>query len=422
MRVIIIGAGLTGLSSALELSREHDVVLLEKEREAGGLTGTYGIDGYRIERYYHHMFTKDRELLNLINELGLSGKVEWKTARTGYLMDDIMYPLNTPIEILKFPYISFFDKIRLARYVMRSKKLDYAEFDDISCVEAIKKELGERIYLNFFEPLLRSKFGEVYREISYAWLLARVGIRSNRGLKGEKLGYMEGSFHTLITKMVDRIMERGGEIITSSRVKKITKNGSFLVRSGDDEIRGDAVISTIPTPDLKKLIPVELPEIKYQSSICVLFSFKEPVFDDVYWVNVKGNYPFGAIIEHTNFIPVDEYGEHLLYTASYSHPSSNILNMNRNDVARLHARALQKISSEKPEWWRVSVSKYSGVIYEKGYLKKVPDYRTNVEGLYIAGIFSAPNYPERSMNGSIISGKECARTLMTDFRDKEEKV
>ena len=416
MKVIVIGAGLTGLSSALELSEEHDVIVVEKEEEAGGLAGTYARNGYRIERYYHHMFSGDEELLNLLRDLGLDRKIEWRIARTGYLMDDTLYPLNTPLEILKFPYISFMDKIRLAGYVIRSRKLNYAEFDDISCVDAIKNELGERIYRNFFEPLLRGKFGEMYREISYAWLLARVGIRSNRGVRGERLGYLRGSFQTLIERMVDRIQKNGGEIITSSPVKKITKEGKFTVKSRVGEIRGDRVISTIPTPVLEKLIPVDLPDIKYQSSICGLFSFKEPLFDDVYWINVKGDHPFGAIIEHTNFIPPEEYGEHLVYTASYTYPSE-ITSIDKESIARLHSRALEKISSKKPEWWSISVSKYSGVIYEKGYMGKIPDYRTNIEGLYVAGIFSEPNYPERSMNGSIIAGKECARALMEDIND-----
>ena len=417
MRIIILGAGLTGLSAGFELSKEHDVILIEKEDEPGGLAGTYRINGYRIERYYHHMFRWDNELLSILQELGLAGKIEWRVAKTGYLIDDRLYPLNTPLEILKFPYLSFTDKIKLAKFVLRSRKMDYRKFDDVSCTDAIKRELGNKIYHNFFEPLLNSKFGDVADAISYAWLLARVGIRSNRGLRGEKLGYLRGSFHILIEKLTQEIMKNGGKIITSSPVKEIKKEKGFRVKCKDRELSGDVLISTIPLQELEKMIPVEIPDIKYQTSICALFSFNEPVLEDIYWANIKGDYPFGAIIEHTNFIPHDRYGEHLVYTATYTSPESSMASMRKDEIARIHIKALKKIGADEPNWYKIARAKYSGVIYERGYLKKIPDYRTNIPGLYVAGIFSYPNYPERSMNGSIIAGKVCAQSLISDFKD-----
>jgi len=47
-------------------------------------------------------------------------------------------------------------------------------------------------------------------------------------------------------------------------------------------------------------------------------------------------------------------------------------------------------------------------IFETGFKNKVLPYKTKIKGLYLAGMFSPPNYPERSMNGSIRAGLECA--------------
>lgn len=43
---------------------------------------------------------------------------------------------------------------------------------------------------------MKSKFGENAENISAAWLIGRVKIRSDRGKEGEKLGYLRGGFNS----------------------------------------------------------------------------------------------------------------------------------------------------------------------------------------------------------------------------------
>ena len=49
MRVIIIGAGLGGLSAACHLAADHDVVVLEREDRPGGRAGRLELAGYRFD-------------------------------------------------------------------------------------------------------------------------------------------------------------------------------------------------------------------------------------------------------------------------------------------------------------------------------------------------------------------------------------
>ena len=44
---------------------------------------------------------------------------------------------------------------------------------------------------------------------------------------------------------------------------------------------------------------------------------KRLMTDGNYWLNIKADVPFGAVIEHTNFMPVEDYGERLVYITSY---------------------------------------------------------------------------------------------------------
>ncbi|MBU4174764.1 MAG: hypothetical protein KJ686_07670 [Actinobacteria bacterium] len=82
-------------------------------------------------------------------------------------------------------------------------------------------------------------------------------------------------------------------------------------------IECDRIISTVAPHILEKIIDTRLlgldMNISYQGTACALFGLTERVMDDVYWLNIKEDVPFGAVIEHTNFIPASDYGERLGY-------------------------------------------------------------------------------------------------------------
>ena len=148
MKIGIIGGGLTGLAAAHALLPGHEVDLFEKMPFLGGCLSSYRIDEYWIERYYHHCFAGDVHLFSLIEELGLSGKLEWKTGTTGYYANATIYPLNTPVEILKYPELSLLDKAKLAMLTFRARKIDLGALDDVSAEEfIIRSTRPESVFL-----------------------------------------------------------------------------------------------------------------------------------------------------------------------------------------------------------------------------------------------------------------------------------
>ena len=212
--IVIIGGGLAGLAAAYRLSDEHQVTVVEKDDALGGMAQSYHIDehtdDYYIEKYYHHFFSSDTELMALIAELGLAGRVQWVKGTTGYYWGGRAYPMNTPLEILKFPPLSLPDIFRLGLLVLRTKFVrDVRSYDNITAGEWILKTAGSGVYNNFFQPLLNSKFGSSAALVSAAWLVGRVKIRSNRGAEGERLGYMKGGFHHLIAALDESIRDKG---------------------------------------------------------------------------------------------------------------------------------------------------------------------------------------------------------------------
>ncbi len=428
MTTVIIGGGLAGLAAAYRLAGRDEIILIEKEPELGGVASSYSIQTpylntgiYHIEKYYHHIFAGDKELITLIEELGLSDKLEWLRGTTGYYFDGKIYPMNTPFEILKA--LPLMDVIRLTWLVLKARAIkDTTPFDDITAKEWIINTAGESVYNNFFLPLLQSKFGDNKEKVSAAWLLGRVRIRSNRGAKGERLGYMRGGFHALIEKMAENIRKKGGSIRQGNVSKIEVADGSVHGVVVDGKlVECDRIISTVAPHILEKITDTRLLgldlKINYQGTACALFGLSERIMDDVYWLNIKDDVPFGAVIEHTNFIPASDYGEHLMYVTSYfQNPDSVLWKSGDEVVIELYLKGLEKLFPgfrEEVRWWRLRRDIDTAPVYETGYGKKLLPYATKIKGLYLAGMFSEANYPERSMNGSIKAGFRCVQSILS---------
>ena len=112
--VIVIGGGFSGLSAAYELAAAgFSVTVLEAAEVVGGLGAAFETDGERLDRFYHHWFTNDREVMELIDNLSLSDRVQINPTNTGMYYANSMFRLSTPLDLLKFSPLPFLDRIRL---------------------------------------------------------------------------------------------------------------------------------------------------------------------------------------------------------------------------------------------------------------------------------------------------------------------
>lgn len=428
MKIIIIGSGLTGLSAGYKLCKSNEIVIFEKDMEIGGMAASYCQDytgkKYFIEKYYHHIFRSDSELLALINELGLERQMLWLKGKNAYFVDGKNYPMNTPPEILRFSPLSFTDLVKLGLLVFRIKIInDTTSYDRIKAKDWIIDNAGKSVYENFFAPLMKSKFGENAESVSAAWLIGRVKIRSDRGKEGEKLGYLRGGFNSLIKSLEREITAQGGKILENKEITEIVIKDNIVegVIADGTFIACDAVISTVEPGALDTLtkgklgaLHETLQSIRYQGTACALIGLDKRLMENGnYWLNIKADVPFGAVIEHTNFMPFEDYGEHLVYVTSYFQNEKDVLWMQKEEeVLDSYLKGLEKMfpdfSRRDIHWTKLFRRMDTAPVYEQGYLEKVLPFAAGPSGLYLAGMFSSTNYPERSMNGSIKAGFESA--------------
>lgn len=419
--VVVIGAGTTGLAVSYELCKKgYKILLIEKEKEVGGLLNCVPVGNSFVEVFYHHMFESDKHLIKKLEELKIKDKLEWKTASTAFLFEDGIYEMSSPLDILTFKPLNWIEKIKFIFFMLKIKFSSPEELDEVSAKDWIISKVGEEIYKKMFEPILKSKFGERMNEVSAAWFVERIKLRSNRGLSGEKLGYIKGSFKLLLDRLVEEIKRTGGEIALNTTIEKISvkNNRVTSIKINGKDITCKYLVSTIPLQFLAdfnifdKNFSKKLKNIEYQGSLCILVGMKKKL-TEYYWINIQKNTAIGAIIEHTNFQPLKLYKNHLLYLASYPDRNSLIWNMSDDEIWKIYFSDLKKLfpklKNSDVKWYKVFKGYNAGIIYKKGFKRHLLSYETPIKNLFIAGLFNM--YPERSINLSMKFGEEVAEII-----------
>lgn len=434
MRVNIIGAGITGLAAAHFLSREgHEVSVFESASEVGGLSGFFPVEGAYLEKYYHHIFSGHRGLIDLMRELNLEKEIYFDKTKMGFFYDNSIYPFAGPKDLLNFKPLRMRDRIRLGlSSLMMMREKDWKSMERQSALEWLKRYSGEASFRIVWEPLLKMKFGDNYDRISAAWLRNRVVDRKKSkeaGAAKDSLGYMRTGYKILFDTLVERIRQQKGEIYTGTKVEEISvENGTCHgIISNGGLIGGDAVLSTIPLPAFISLVPSlpdnyvrSLSSIKYQGSTCVIIKLKESL-SDYYWINVNDPHsPFVGIIEHTRLASPGLYGNrHLVYLTKYSSSEDRIFSKPDEDIYRDFISHLKKIFPKVgediiEEHW-VFQDRYSQPVFVQNYSKIMPDTSTPVRNLYMLN--TSQLYPEsRCLNSSILKAKEVVSEMVRNDR------
>jgi len=428
-RVIVVGGGFTGLSAGYKLSRAGwHVTVVEKDDQLGGLAGTFALDGIQIEKFYHHWFTNDRWVMNLIDELGLNERVVIRPTRTGIYYANQVYKLSTPMDLLKFRAIPWSDRIRLGWMTLAARRVkDWRPLEELTAKEWLLKLGGEKVFEVVWGPLLNGKFGPYADKISAVWFWNKLKLRGgSRGKDGsENLAYFRGGFGVLAQAMADKIRDNGGVVQTGVTAEKVREKSGRVVgvstKAGDME--ADVVLATNHLPQYRDLLPDSMPDdyikqvtrIDYLANVCLVLVTKRSL-SNLYWTNVNDpNFPFVGVIEHTNFEPPETYkGKHILYLSRYLPQEDELFGMGKDNLLEYAMPHIKRMFPEFEEQWILDTylwkARYSQPIVEKHYSRNIPAFQTPLQGLYLSTM--AQIYPEdRGTNYAIREGFRAADML-----------
>ncbi len=327
-RIIVIGAGVMGLAAAYQaLLDGHDVDILEASPEPGGMAGHFDFGGISIERFYHFVCRSDHPTFELMTELGIPGKMRWVLTSMGFFNQGRLHRWGDPISLLRLPGVGLISKLRYGLFVFACMQRNHwPQLEHESAKSWITRYCGEDIYDRFWRPLLKYKYYEYADNISAAWIwtrIRRIG-KSRKSIMQEELGYIEGGSKTLVDALIEAIERRGGRLHLNAPVQQVEIEGDRVkgVNALGRHFPADAVISTIPTPLISRMIPDLPPEWKarYQAIhnigvICVIFKLKRSVSPH-FWVNIsEPGIEIPGVIEFTNLRSVG--GTVIVYVPYY---------------------------------------------------------------------------------------------------------
>ncbi|WP_211248644.1 NAD(P)/FAD-dependent oxidoreductase [Paenirhodobacter enshiensis] len=430
LSVAVIGGGFSGLSAARDLARAgHVVTVYEAQPTVGGLAGAFETRGERLDRFYHHWFTNDLEVMSLIEELGLSDRIVTNPTNTGLYYANTIFKLSTPLDLLRFSALPFVDRIRLGLLTLRARAVrDWRPLEDITAADWLRRLGGETVYRVVWEPLLKGKFGPYAEEISAVWFWNKLKLRGGSRGKGgeERLAYMEGSFARLAEAMAGDVAAHGGRVLCDHRVEALTQlpDGRWKISGPWGEAESDRVVATTALPVIGDMIaqwaPAEylarLRAIPYLANVCLVLQLNRSL-SSTYWLNVNDtSFPFVGVIEHTNFERPETYGgDHVVYLSKYLPHTDVLYSMPDDEVMAFALEHLQRMfPAFSMDWVRdyhVWRARWSQPVVCRHYSRQIPEDEGPAAGLYICSM--AQIYPEdRGTNYAVREGRRIARKLM----------
>jgi protoporphyrinogen oxidase len=428
--VVIVGAGFTGLSAAFELARKgFKVTVVEQEREPGGLAGSFLIGENRtLEKFYHHWFTSDQYIMNLVRELGREHDILWHASSTGMYHAHRIFRLSRPTDLLAFTPLSIMSRLRLGYMTLAARRVkNWRLLEGYTAKDWLLNHCGEQAYRIVWEPLLLGKFGEHAEEVSAVWLWNKLKLRGgSRGRSGQEvLAYYKGGFSALAAQIVADVTKNGGDIqLQTSALSVHAESGRIVgLVTSKGFVPARAVLLTVPLPLAANLVAhactsdyiESLRRIRYLANICIVLELKRSL-SSMYWLNVNDtSFPFVGIIEHTNFEPTTTYdGRHIVYLSKYLPSSGRLYNLPDCEAMGVAVDALRRMFSGfsgtdviQFHVWRAD---YAQPIIERHYSRLIPTLETPITNLFLASM--AQIYPEdRGTNYAVRDGRAAAGTI-----------
>ena len=347
MKIAVIGGGMMGLTLAYKISKtQAKVKLFERDSQLGGLATYHDYGHFFWDRFYHVILPMDKQLIELIEELGLKDELIWKRTLTGYYVQNKFYSISSLKEFLLFPPLSILSKLRLGLTIFIGSRIkNWKKLEQISVEDWLNKIGGKQTYEEFWRPLLLAKFGESYQQVSavFIWTYIRRLYRArDSSAHKEQMGVVKGGYKTILDRMQALLNQNNAEIVLNTSVKKISQNpkGGVKIAYHNSEEHFDRLIFTAPLNVLEKVVMPGLvqfsnPKVKvrYLGVICLILITKIEI-SPYYVLNLSDEkIPFTGVIGMSSVVDLDQTeGYYITYFPKYITEDHSMWKMDVNTL------------------------------------------------------------------------------------------
>lgn len=399
--VVVVGAGLAGLSCAVALHEAGvPVLVLEASDGVGGRVRSDHVDGFTLDRGFQVALTAYPEMHRQLDMAALDlqafdpGALVWRNGKGSVVSDPFRRP-TTALGTVTAPIGSLFDKARIAklRHDLRSvHPVQLLRAEDGTTYDSLRRRgFSDTIIERFFRPLvggiqLDPKLGDSHRMFDVIFRMLADGDSA------VPAGGMQQIPEQLAARLPDGAVRLGARV-TGTTATSVTVEGG-------DEIAASVVVVATEGPAAANLLG--LPPVDGKSVGCVYFSAPEPPTDDrLVVLDGTGRGPVLNVAVMSNVAPsYAPPGRHLVVAALPGHTGDRI-----EDDTRAQLRG----------WWGPQVNAWDHVAtyrIQHGQPTQTPPFAPKQRVQLDDGRFVCGDHRDTaSIQGAMYSGRRCGEAV-----------
>jgi len=454
---VIIGGGPTGLSAAYHLG--EDTVLLERNETVGGWCRSIQDKGFTFDYAGHIMFSNDSYVLKLYDIL-LGDNQHWqnreawvysKNVHTRYPFQGALYGL--PPEVIKDCIVGAIDaRFGSTQDQGAEKQCNLKNVDDCCAdgttdaanasttgvkretqnfEEFIYKVWGAGIAKHFAIPYNKKLWTLPLTQMETSWLGGRVPLPDLGEIidgalqpvgkpmgPNARFGYpKKGGFQALVSGFVPHIK---GDIELNADVVQILPKEHLVVLADGRRYRYGNLISTMPLPELVRLIGADAPEevhraakgLRHISIRCVNIGIDRENVTDKHWIYYPEDSIFHRIFVQGNASPECNAPGGFGFTCEISYSPWKPLPLDGDELIARCIEDCIKVGMMNPEDKVITANlvdmPYAYVIYDHARNKNVATVKTWLEkyNIILSGRYSEWEY--YNSDHAFLAGKKAA--------------
>ncbi len=433
--IVIVGAGLAGLSTAYHLSGVP-YRLYEREQEVGGLCRSYKKNGFTFDYTGHLLHFRQAEIKALVEKL-LDGKLQ-KHARRSFLYSHQAYTeypfqVNTfglPPEVVRECLMGFIATLTPPVSSIAPKERSFKQW--------ILDNLGEGMAKHFMVPFNEKLWQVSLDELTsdwVSWLVPKPDLKDvingALGIKDKAFGYNPSFLYPAtggINVLPESFVSGVTDIVHNCELEEVaTKKHRAVFRDrrtgavSDEQY--ESLVSTIPIPELVRRctdFPAALKEaaaaLRWVSVYNVNLGFSRECVSDKHWLYFpEPKFPFYRIGFPTNFSPsLGRPGCSSMYVEMSHRPTEH---RSAEELIELARTGMEQAGILQPDDEMVVADvkdlHYAYVYFDRHRAQAVPAIIAELERRGIHSIGRYGRWEHTSMEDAIGQGKQLAEQLRT---------
>ena len=277
-KVIVIGGGPAGLTTAYELKKRDEeiaVTVYEADKLVGGISRTESYRGFRIDIGGHRFFTKVGEVEKMWHEVLESDFIRVRRMSRIYYKNRFFdYPLRI---FNALSNIGAYESVRILLSYLKWQARPHRHEENFE--QWVMNRFGGRLYMHFFRSYTEKVWGIPPDQIRADWAAQRIknlslskavwnsisGANDTASLI-EEFNYPRLGPGMMWEKTAALINDDRGKVILNSRAEKLERSGNKITavhvtdENGTHRIEGDHFVNSMGLRDLIKRIDPPPPQ------------------------------------------------------------------------------------------------------------------------------------------------------------------